>query len=137
MTLALSDQGVLSPSGSCKTFDASADGYGRGEAVNMIFVKKLSQAIRDGDPIRAVIRGTSVNCDGRTNGMITPSPTAQEALIRRTYEVAGISNLSETAVVECHGTGTAVGDPLETTAVARCFGDKGVIITSVRRLSAI
>ncbi|UNI16448.1 Type I Iterative PKS [Purpureocillium takamizusanense] len=132
MTLALSDQGVLSPSGICKTFDASADGYGRGEAVNAIYIKRLSQAIEDGDSIRAVVRGTSVNCDGRTQAMLTPSPTAQESLIRRAYEQAGIQDMSRTAMVECHGTGTSVGDPLEATAVANCFGDQGVYITSVK-----
>ncbi|PWY91664.1 polyketide synthase [Aspergillus sclerotioniger CBS 115572] len=132
MSLALSDQGVLSPTGTCKSFDALADGYGRGEAVNAIYIKTLRQAVQDGDPIRAIIRGTSVNCDGRTPGMLTPSPRAQEALIRRAYEVAGIADLGETAMVECHGTGTPVGDPLETTAVAQCFGVKGVIITSVK-----
>ncbi|KAJ6441494.1 cytochrome p450 monooxygenase [Purpureocillium lavendulum] len=132
MTLALSDQGVLSPSGICKTFDATADGYGRGEAVNAIYIKRLSQAIEDGDSIRAVIRGTSVNCDGHTQAMLTPSPTAQEALIRRAYKQAGILDMSRTAMVECHGTGTSVGDPLEATAVANCFGDKGIYITSVK-----
>ncbi|KAK5991657.1 Highly reducing polyketide synthase lcsB [Cladobotryum mycophilum] len=132
VTLALAAQGILSSSGPCKTFDATADGYGRGEAINAIYIKKLSQALMDGDSIRAIIRGTSVNTDGQTNGMMTPSPIAQEALIRRTYEGAGITNLGETAIVECHGTGTAVGDPLEASAVAKCFGDEGVIITSVK-----
>ncbi|EED13058.1 polyketide synthase, putative [Talaromyces stipitatus ATCC 10500] len=132
MTMALSDQGVLSPDGICKTFDASANGYGRGEAVNAIYIKKLSKAIEDGDVVRAVIRGTSVNTDGRTNGMLTPSPVAQEALIRQAYKQAGIKNMCETAFVECHGTGTPVGDPLETTAVAKCFGKEGVLITSVK-----
>lgn len=135
--LALSDQELLSPRGQCRTFDASADGYARGEAVNMILIKKLSQAVRDGDRIRAVIRGTGVNSDGRTKGMLTPSPVAQAALIRRTYESAGIVKLSETAVIECHGTGTPVGDPLETEAVAACFGDRGIIITSVSSSSWI
>ncbi|KAJ5279261.1 hypothetical protein N7478_004633 [Penicillium angulare] len=132
MTLALSDQGVLSPTGSCKSFDAAADGYARGEAVSAIYIKKLSQALADGDPVRAVIRGTSVNTDGRTQGMLTPSSISQEALIRRAYEVAGISDLCQTAIVECHGTGTSAGDPLEAAAVAKCFGEKGVIITSVK-----
>lgn len=131
MTLALAEQGVLSPYGICKTFDASADGYARGEAVNMIYIKTLSQAISDRDPIRAVIRGTSVNCDGRTLGMTTPSTSSQAVLIRRAYSVAGIQTLSETGFFECHGTGTAVGDPIEATAVAHCFGDKGITITSV------
>jgi acyl transferase domain-containing protein len=130
--MALNDQGVLSPRGECRSFDAGADGYARGEAVNMVLIKRLSHAIRDNDPIRAIIRGTGVNTDGRTNGMLTPSPVAQAALIRHTYETAGIKNLSETAVVECHGTGTPIGDPLETEAIADCFGDHGVIITSVR-----
>ncbi|KAB8228301.1 type I polyketide synthase [Aspergillus alliaceus] len=130
--MALNDQGVLSPTGQCRTFDAAADGYARGEAVNMVLVKRLSSALRDNDPIRVVIRGTGVNSDGRTQGMLTPSPSAQAALIRRTYAAAGIQDLSETAIVECHGTGTPVGDPLETKAIADCFGDKGVIITSVK-----
>ncbi|PWY70902.1 putative polyketide synthase [Aspergillus heteromorphus CBS 117.55] len=132
MTQALTDQGVLSPTGTCKTFDAAADGYARGEAINVIYIKRLSQAIQDGDPIRAIIRGTSVNCDGRTQGMITPSPISQEAAIRRAYEASGIRDLSQTAIVECHGTGTGVGDPLEAAAVAKCFGEKGVVITSVK-----
>jgi acyl transferase domain-containing protein len=131
MWLALHDQGLLSPTGQCRTFDASADGYARGEAVNMILIKRLSNAIRDNDPIRAIIRGTCVSTDGQTQGMLTPSPTAQAALIRRTYAIAGIADLSETAIVETHGTGTPVGDPIETQAVAECFGDRGVIITSV------
>ncbi|KAL7918585.1 polyketide synthase [Trichoderma austrokoningii] len=132
MYLALREQGVLSPNGTCKSFDSAADGYGRGEAVNAIYVKKLSQALKDGDEIRAVIRGTSVNTDGRTNGMLTPSPVVQEALIRQAYRQAGIEDLSETAFFECHGTGTPVGDPIETTAVANCFGEKGIHITSVK-----
>jgi len=131
MWLALQDQGVLSPTGQCHSFDASADGYARGEAVNVILIKRASDAIRDKDPIRAIIRGTCVNADGRTNGMLIPSPSAQAALMRRTYTLAGITNLSETAIVEAHGTGTPVGDPLEAQAVADCFGDEGVIMTSV------
>lgn len=131
MTLAMHEQGVLSASGICRTFDASADGYGRGEAANAILIKPLSHALRDGDSIRAIIRGTGVNTDGKTQGMLTPSSTAQEALIRRTYCQAGIADLSSTALVECHGTGTPIGDPLETMAVGKCFGEKGVLITSV------
>jgi len=129
--MTLHDQGLLSPTGECRTFDAKANGYARGEAINMIYVKRLSSAIRDNDNIRAVIRGAAVNCDGRTQGMTTPSSTAQAALIRHTYKMAGISDFSETAIVECHGTGTPVGDPIETEAVASCFGENGVIITGV------
>ncbi|OCK77276.1 putative polyketide synthase [Lepidopterella palustris CBS 459.81] len=128
----LHDQGLLSPTGECRTFDAAANGYARGEAINMIYVKRLSNALQDGDNIRAVIRGSAVNCDGRTQGLTMPSASAQAALIRHTYDLAGITELSETAFVECHGTGTPVGDPIETGAVASCFGDDGLIITGVK-----
>ncbi|KAF2716908.1 polyketide synthase [Polychaeton citri CBS 116435] len=128
----LHDQGLLSPTGECRTFDAAANGYARGEAINMIYVKKLSHAIRDKDPVRAIIRGTCVNTDGRTQGMTTPSTASQAALIRQTYKMSGIEDMSQTAIFECHGTGTPVGDPLETAAVAACFGEKGVIISGVK-----
>ncbi|TRX93498.1 hypothetical protein FHL15_005470 [Xylaria flabelliformis] len=118
--------------GQSKTFDASADGYARGEAVNMILIKRASDAIRDNDPIRAIIRGTSVNTDGRTQGMLVPSPVTQAALIKSTYAIAGIHDMSETAMFETHGTGTPIGDPLEAQAVGDCFGDKGIVITSVK-----
>ncbi|EER36725.1 polyketide synthase [Histoplasma capsulatum H143] len=132
MTSAMMEQGVLSPDGSCKTFDAAANGYARGEAINAIFIKPLSDALRDKNPIRAIIRSTSTNCDGKTPGLATPSSIAHEDLIRRAYQVAGIKNLSETGFVECHGTGTAAGDPLETRAVGNVFGDKGVYIGSIK-----
>ncbi|KAI1738583.1 putative polyketide synthase [Xylaria scruposa] len=132
MWLSLHDQGLLSPTGQSKTFDASADGYARGEAVNMILIKRASDAIRDNDPIHAIIRGTSVNTDGRTQGMLVPSPVAQAALIKRTYAIAGIQNMSDTAIFETHGTGTPIGDPLEAQAVGDCFGDRGIVITSVK-----
>ena len=131
MSIAMTEQGVISPSGSCKTFDASADGYARGEAINAIYIKKLSDAVRDGDPIRAVIRSTSTNCDGKTPGIACPSADSHESLIRRAYEIAQLDNFSETAFIECHGTGTAIGDPLEVQAVARVFGSSGVYIGSV------
>jgi acyl transferase domain-containing protein len=130
MTAAMSQQGVLSPTGSCKTFDAFADGYARGEAINAIYIKKLSDAMRDGDPIRAVIRSTATNCDGKTPGLAVPSSETHEVMIRRAYEIAGLP-CSQTAFVECHGTGTPVGDPLEVQSVANVFGDSGVFIGSV------
>ncbi|KAL6903104.1 polyketide synthase [Trichoderma evansii] len=132
MTISLSEQGVLSPTGSCKTFDAKADGYARGEAINSIFIKKLKDAIRDGDPIRGVIRGTATNFDGKTVGITNPNQEAHVTLMRRAYEVAKISNISDTAFVECHGTGTQVGDPMETGAVGRVFGNRGTYIGSVK-----
>lgn len=131
MTIAMTEQGVLSPTGSCKTFDATADGYARGEAINAIYVKKLSDAIRDGNPIRAVIRATSANCDGKTPGISHPSSESHEEMIRRAYSVARLEDFSRTAFIECHGTGTPIGDPLEIHAIANVFGDSGVYIGSV------
>ncbi|KAI0096719.1 fatty acid synthase S-acetyltransferase [Nemania sp. FL0031] len=132
MTIAMTEQGVLSPSGSCKSFSADADGYARGEAVTAIYVKPLADAIRDGNPVRAVIRATAHNFDGKTSNISQPSTDAQEALIRQAYELAGITDFSETGMVECHGTGTVIGDPIETKAVARVFGHEGVYIGSVK-----
>ncbi|KAI9774066.1 MAG: Type I Iterative PKS [Geoglossum simile] len=132
MSVAMCEQGALSPDGSCKSFDASANGYARAEGINAIYVKKLSDALQHGDPIRAVIRSTSSNCDGRTPGIANPSSEAHEVLIRRAYETASIHDPSLTAYVECHGTGTAVGDPLEVAAIAKVFGEKGIIIGSVK-----
>jgi acyl transferase domain-containing protein len=133
MTMAMTEQGVLSPDGISKSFDAVADGYGRGEGINAVFIKPLSDAIRDCDPIRAVIRATATNCDGKTAGISMPNPEAHETMIRRAYGVAGIQDFSQTAFVECHATGTSVGDPLEAQAVARVFGSqRGVYIGSIK-----
>jgi len=130
--LAQSDQGVLSPHGSSKTFDADADGYARADAINAVYLKSLKDALRDGNPIRSVIRSTAINCDGHTSGIVLPSSESHEAMMRRAYEIAGIRDLSQTAFVECHGTGTAAGDPLEAVAVANVFGEKGIFIGSVK-----
>ena len=108
MTIAMTEQGVISPTGSCKSFDANADGYARGEAISALYIKKLSDAMRDGDPIRAVIRSTCVNNDGKTVGLTSPSTEAHETLIRRGHQIAGFHDLSKTAMIECHGTGTKV-----------------------------
>ena len=132
MTIAMTEQGVISPTGSCKTFDAGADGYARGEAVSAIYVKKLSDALRDGDPVRAVIRSTCVNNDGKTVGLTSPNTEAHEALIRKSHALAGISDFSKTAMIECHGTGTKIGDPIETKAVANVFGEHGIYVGSVK-----
>jgi acyl transferase domain-containing protein len=112
---------AASPSGRCWTFDARADGYIKAEAINTIILKRLDDAIRDGDPIRAVIRGSSTNSDGWTPGIASPSSDAQAAAIRRAYARAGITNFGDTAYLECHGTGTLAGDPIETKAAASVF----------------
>ncbi|KAM0323503.1 hypothetical protein ACHAQA_008783 [Verticillium albo-atrum] len=132
MTVFMSTQGVMSKDGRCKTFDARADGYARGEGAVAIHVKKLSDAIRDNDPIRAVIRASCLNSDGRTSNMLQPSSESHEALIRRSHALAGIQDLSKTAMIECHGTGTPIGDPLEAKAVANVFGEYGIYIGSTK-----
>ncbi|KAI1388535.1 putative polyketide synthase [Hypoxylon trugodes] len=132
MTMAMTEQGILSKDGCCKSFSADANGYARGEAATAIFVKPLADALRDGNPVRAIIRATSHNVDGKTPGISQPSTDAQEALIRRAYQLAGIKDYSQTAMVECHGTGTPIGDPIEAKAVARVFGEKGVYIGSIK-----
>ncbi|OHF03968.1 polyketide synthase [Colletotrichum orchidophilum] len=131
-SIVFTETGVLSPSGKCKTFDLLADGYGRGEAVNAVYVKKLSDALRDGNPIRAIIRASATNNDGRSNGIMSPNTYLQEALIRKTYEKAGLP-FNKTAFFECHGTGTPTGDPLEVAAVARIWKDHdGIMIGAVK-----
>ncbi|KAH6869068.1 KR domain-containing protein [Thelonectria olida] len=127
------EQGVLSPDGSSRSFDAGANGYARGEAINMVYIKKLSDAIRDGNPIRAVIRGTCSQADGKTTGLSVPNWESHENMIRQAYKVAGIDDFGQTGFVECHGTGTQMGDPIETKAVANVFGEHGgVYIGSVK-----
>ncbi|PHH71414.1 hypothetical protein CDD80_5297 [Ophiocordyceps camponoti-rufipedis] len=107
----------LSPDGKCFTFDERANGYGRGEGIGVVVMKRLSDALRDNDTIRAVIRGSSVNQDGRTPGITLPSKEAQVANIRLAYGNAGLS-FDQTAYVECHGTGTQAGDWRELRAVS-------------------
>ncbi|KAI9759233.1 MAG: Type I Iterative PKS, partial [Geoglossum simile] len=132
LVVTMTEKGVLSPTGSCKSFDADADGYARGEAVSAIYIKKLRDAIRDGDPVRAVIRSTCISSDGKTPSLTMPNAGSHEALIRRGHHIAGIYDFSKTAMIECHGTGTKVGDPIETAAVASVFGEYGIYIGSVK-----
>ncbi|PKY01155.1 polyketide synthase [Aspergillus campestris IBT 28561] len=108
----------LSPDGRCHTFDQNANGYARGEAIGSLILKPLKDAIRDRDPIRAIIRGSGSNQDGRTPGITLPSGVAQEALIRHVYKTAGLDPAA-TEFVEAHGTGTQAGDPIETGALAK------------------
>ncbi|KAI0438133.1 hypothetical protein F4803DRAFT_111938 [Xylaria telfairii] len=116
--------GVLSPTSTCHTFDASADGYGRAEGAGALYVKRLSDAIKDGNPIRAVIRGTAVNTNGKVDGMgIThPSGRGQERVVRMAYEKAGLDPRL-TPYAELHGTGTPVGDPIEVRAISKALND--------------
>jgi acyl transferase domain-containing protein/NADPH:quinone reductase-like Zn-dependent oxidoreductase/SAM-dependent methyltransferase len=119
----MSNHGFLGQKGKCHTFDHRADGYARGEGVGSIIVKRLSDAVRDGDTIRGVIRATGVNQDGRTPGISLPSSEAQEKLIRQVYASAGL-DMKDTMMVEAHGTGTSAGDPLEAAAISRSFAGR-------------
>lgn len=118
--LALSNMNLLSPDNQCFTFDSRANGYARGEGFGVIVLKRLSDALRDNDVIRAVIRSTSSNQDGYTPGITQPSGDAQAALIKETYKKAGLA-MNETKFFEAHGTGTAIGDPIETNAIGEAF----------------
>ncbi|KAK4452526.1 putative polyketide synthase [Podospora aff. communis PSN243] len=112
--------GVLSPTSTCHTFDESADGYGRADAVGAVYLKRLSDAIRDGDPIRGVIRTSATNNNGKVAGVgIThPNREGQAAVISHAYKRGGDLDPRLTGYFECHGTGTAIGDPLEVHALA-------------------
>ncbi|KAI6268439.1 Type I Iterative PKS [Pyricularia oryzae] len=116
----LSAQGFLSPSSKCFSFDHRANGYARGEGIVAMVIKPLADAIRDGNVIRAVIRASASNQDGRTPGLTQPSSDSQADLIRRVYEKANLP-LDRTRFFEAHGTGTPVGDPIEMAAIGRVF----------------
>ncbi|KAL2802342.1 hypothetical protein BJX63DRAFT_437959 [Aspergillus granulosus] len=118
----LSSMHMLSPDGKSHSFDSRANGYARGEALAAVVVKPLHQALADGDTIRAVIRGSGANQDGKTVGITIPNPQAQADLIRKTYATAGLG-LDQTGYFEAHGTGTPVGDPIELSAIGASFGE--------------
>ncbi|KAK2042138.1 polyketide synthase [Colletotrichum somersetense] len=120
MGLELNGLGVLDPAGASKSFDKSANGYGRGEGIAAVVLKRLSDAIRDGDTIRAVIRNTGCNHDGHSPGLTAPAKEAQAELMRLTYAQAQLDP-SETRFFEAHGTGTNVGDPTEASAISEMF----------------
>jgi acyl transferase domain-containing protein/NADPH:quinone reductase-like Zn-dependent oxidoreductase/NAD(P)-dependent dehydrogenase (short-subunit alcohol dehydrogenase family)/acyl carrier protein len=112
---------ALSPVGRCKTFDASADGFVRGEGAGIVVLKRLSDAQRDGDRIWGVVRGTAINQDGRSSGLTAPNVAAQEAVLRDAIAAAGLE-ATDIDLVECHGTGTPLGDPIEVDALRAVVG---------------
>jgi len=114
--------GALSPAGLCRTFDAAADGIVRSDGAGILVLKKLSEALKDGDPVLAVIRGSAVNHDGRSNGIMAPNGEAQRAVLAEAYRNAGIS-ASSVQYVELHGTGTPLGDPIEAQAILEVLGE--------------
>ncbi len=128
--------GVLAPDGRIKSFSSDADGYARSEGGGMLVLKRVADARRDGDQIIAVIAGSAVNHDGRSNGLLAPNPDAQADVLRKAYKDAGIDPRT-VDYVEAHGTGTILGDPIEADALGRVIGkgraaDKPALLGAVK-----
>ena len=135
-TIALSQGRMLSVEGACRTFDAGADGYVRGEGCGVVVLKRLSVAQAAGDRIMAVIKGTATNQDGKSSGVTVPRASAQQKVVRAALGAAGVEG-SDVGYVEAHGTGTALGDPIEVRALASVLGsgravDKPLMVGSVK-----
>lgn len=120
--IALEKGSMLSPDGRCKAFDASANGYSRGEGAGALLLKPLSQAVKDGDHIYGVIRGVAVNHGGKANSLTAPNPNAQRNVIKKAFDKAGFDP-STVDYIETHGTGTALGDPIEINGLSMAFQD--------------
>ncbi|WP_394847336.1 SDR family NAD(P)-dependent oxidoreductase [Pendulispora brunnea] len=122
MSNMLAGSRALSPDGRCRTFDAMANGYVRGEGCGVLVLERLSDALANGHPVLALIRGSAVNSDGRSAGLTAPNVTAQTSLLRQTLGHAGV-DAREIAYVETHGTGTPLGDPIEFEALTQVLGE--------------
>ncbi|WP_218081868.1 type I polyketide synthase [Anthocerotibacter panamensis] len=120
-TISSSQAGMMSPDGRCKSFDARANGYVRGEGCGIVVLKRLSDAQRDGDHVWALIRGSAVNQDGRTNGLTAPNGLSQQTVIRSALGYAGLRP-EQVSYLEAHGTGTPLGDPIEVEALKQVYG---------------
>ncbi|MEQ8790735.1 MAG: amino acid adenylation domain-containing protein [Pirellulaceae bacterium] len=120
VTIAFSKARMLSPDGKCRPFDAGANGYVRGEGCAMIVLKRLTDAVRDGDNVLAVIRGTAINQDGRTSGITAPNSLYQQAAIRAALAEADLTP-DDVTYIEAHGTGTPLGDPIEVQSLGEIF----------------
>lgn len=136
VTVSFSAAGMMAPNGRCRTFDNGAEGYVRGEGCGIVILKRLQDALRDGDQVMAVIRGSAVNQDGRSNGLTAPNRSAQESVIRQALENASV-HAAQISYVEAHGTGTALGDPIEINALKNVLGngrspEQKCIISSVK-----
>jgi acyl transferase domain-containing protein/surfactin synthase thioesterase subunit len=116
LTIILSQAQMMSADGRCKTFDARANGYVRGEGCGIVVLKRLSDAVRDGDQILSVIKGSAINQDGRSNGLTAPNGLSQQALLQQAIANAELKP-AQISYVEAHGTGTALGDPIEAEAL--------------------
>ncbi|CAK8714590.1 Phthiocerol synthesis polyketide synthase [Candidatus Electrothrix gigas] len=141
LMIGLAGMQALSPDGRSKTFSATADGFGRGEGCGMVVLKRLSDALEDGDRIEAVVRASAINHDGPSSGLTVPSKKAQTALIRQALAQADITG-KQISYIEAHGTGTKLGDPIEVRALAEALGEQddhlylGSVKTNIGHLDA-
>ncbi|MBW4432007.1 MAG: amino acid adenylation domain-containing protein [Pelatocladus maniniholoensis HA4357-MV3] len=141
ITINLSQSGMMSPDGRCKTFDAAANGYVRGEGCGVLVLKRLSVAEKKGDRILAVLRGSAVNHNGAAAGLTVPSGPAQQDLLRQALADARVTQ-NEIGYIEAHGTGTSLGDPIEMNAIAAVYGERsqplyvGSVKTNIGHLEA-
>src|SRR6202021_120830 len=119
--IAMAKWGMLSPRGRCHSFDSRADGFVRGEGCGVVVLKRLTDAVRDGDRVLAVVRGSAVNQDGRSNGLTAPNTIAQSDVISRALRSADVT-AGSVNFIEAHGTGTALGDPIEFEALSEVYG---------------
>ncbi len=135
-SVALSRAKMMAKDGRCKAFDASADGFVRSEGCGLVVLKRLSDAVADGDRILAVIRGSAINQDGRSNGLTAPNGPSQVSVVRAALEEAGLTP-GDVSYVETHGTGTSLGDPIEIQALGEALGpghtsEKPLMVGSVK-----
>nr|AGZ05272.1 McyE [Nostoc sp. 152] len=141
ITINLSQSGMMSPDGRCKTFDAAANGYVRGEGCGVLVLKRLSVAQKKSDRILAILRGSAVNHNGAAAGLTVPSGTAQQDLLRQALADARVKS-QEVGYIEAHGTGTSLGDPIEMNAIAAVYGERsqplyvGSVKTNIGHLEA-
>ncbi len=120
--IAISAWGLLSADGRCKTFDAGADGFVRGEGCGVVVLKRLVDAVRDGDRVLAVVRGSAINQDGRSNGVTAPNAIAQRDVITDALRAGDVDRRTRWTTSRSHGTGTVLGDPIEFEALAETYG---------------
>jgi acyl transferase domain-containing protein len=135
-SIALSRTRMLNPDGRCKTFDAAANGFVKGEGCGLVVLKRLSDALADGDKVLALIRGSAVNHNGRSSSLISPNGLSQQAVIRQALENGGVEP-AQVDYVEVQGTSTSVGEPIEVAALEAVYGknrhqDKPLVIGSVK-----
>jgi acyl transferase domain-containing protein/acyl-CoA synthetase (AMP-forming)/AMP-acid ligase II/acyl carrier protein/short-subunit dehydrogenase len=130
LTIAFSQAQMMATDGKCKTFDAQADGYVRSEGCGLVLLKRLEDAKKDGDNILGIIKSSAINQDGRSNGLTAPNSQSQKTVIKQAVNLAGIKQ-EDISYIECHGTGTALGDPIEVNALRDVFANGDINETCI------